>query len=372
MTAPNDGRREVLRSFARDASTHAGLWLDKYLSALRPPDGEKSDAAGKAIRTLLEEAAGTPVPEGYQAALRRRRALLEPLDGGVEGGVTRLFIAEARGRLVIGLGAQAIRETNLALLHTWGVPFIPGSALKGLASAAAHRLGEAATWMKPRKERAQGEDHALLFGDTGHAGCVVFHDAWWSPEPGDAKLPLDLDVMTVHHPDYYRDGETAPADWDEPNPVALLTARGKYLVGLSGPDAWVQRAGEWLAAGLEHLGIGAKTQAGYGRMALVPERTRREIEDAALREKHKARLEALAGLPVQHKGAPTARQHIERLREAVAEGAPAGELYAIARALFARDPKFWKKWAADERRTPEERAFVSESGMLGEPGRTSR
>lgn len=372
MSAVNEGLRERVRLVQPDAGTHAGLWLDKYLPALRLPEADKSEAPGKEIRLLLERAAGTPVPEGYEPTLARRRALLETLDGGVEGGVTRLFTAEARGRLVVGLGAQAIRETNIALLHTWGVPYLPGSALKGLASAAAHGLSEEVTWKKAGEkreqgtQRAQGEDHALLFGDTESAGCVVFHDAWWAPGPGDTTLPLDVDVMTIHHPDYYRDGKSPPADWDEPNPVAFLTARGRYLIALSGPEAWVLRAGEWLALGLVHLGIGAKTQAGYGRMGLASEPTRLEIEAAALRERFRARLQSLADLPAQHKGAGTARQHIQRLREAIVEGAPAPEVYAIARDLYRREPKFWRGWAKEARRTDEERTFLVESGMLQE------
>ena len=369
MTTPrHDGRRRAVEQVERGSGTHAGLWLDKYLTELRLPDGEKGDDPGTAVRRLLEEAAGTAVPEGYPAALERRRAALEMLSGGFADGVTRLFTAQASGRLVLGLGVQSVRETNVALLHTWGVPFLPGSALKGLASAAAHQRAGSATWQKEGEEHEQGEDHALLFGDTKRAGCVVFHDAWWLPEPGEQTLPLDLDVMTVHHPDYYRAGESAPADWDEPNPVAFLTARGKYLAALSGPEAWVKRAGEWLTLGLVHLGIGAKTQAGYGRMALSAVQTRRELEDAARREAHKARLTTLAGIPAQHRGAGTAQLHIQRLREAITAGAPAAEVHAIARALGERDRKFWRGWAADARRTPEEKVFLIESGMLpGDP-----
>ena len=170
--------------------------------------------------------------------------------------------------------------------------------------------------------------------------------------------------MTVHHSDYYRDGKTAPADWDEPNPVAFLTTRGKYLVALSGPEAWVVRAGEWLEAGLAELGLGAKTQAGYGRMKLERMRTQREEEEHARQRAFAGRLATLRGLPAQHKGAPTARQHIQKLRDEIAGGLPAELAYPIARDLFRRDPKFWRQWAADERRTPEEKAFVRESGML--------
>jgi CRISPR-associated protein Cmr6 len=372
MTAKNEGRRDRLKVIGRDGGTHAGLWLDKYLKELRHPDGKKGEDAergnnqGEALRDLLVEAAGTPIPYGYRAALERRRALLGEYRGGVEGGMTRLFTAEARGRLVVGLGTQAIRETNITLLHTWGVPYLPGSALKGVASAAAHRLSGGAPWNKAAGDVPQGEDHALLFGSTEAAGFVVFHDAWWVPEPHDTSLPLDLDVMTVHHRDYYRDGKSAPADWDEPNPVAFLTARGKYLVALTGPKAWVESAGAWLARGLGELGIGAKTQAGYGRMALSAERTRKEIEDEALFEKHRARLRALDDLAKQRTAANTARQHIQKLREALSEGVPAAGVYAAARRLARENPKFWRDWAKELRRTEEEKVFLAESGMLNE------
>jgi len=362
-----NGRRDALATITREASTHAGLWLDKYLSVLSP----ETDEEKRAIRDLLLAACSTSVPEGYFAAFERRKDLLPTLTGGVASGATRVWNAKALGRIVIGLGVQSIRETNVTLLHTWGVPYLPGSALKGLASAAAHRLGGAPSWNKAGKDTPEGADHRALFGDTTQAGWVTFHDAWWVPEVG--NLPLDLDVMTVHHADYYRDGETPPADWDEPNPVGFLTTRGTYHVALSGPERWVLSASEWLKAGLDQLGLGAKTQAGYGRMSLSPVLTTQEIEEAAQREKYKARLATLAGFPAQHKGAGTARQHIQKLREAISEGAPAAEVYAIGRALFEKDRKFWHKWAVEDRRTPEEKEFMIESGMLqGQSGETSR
>ncbi len=364
MPATLEGRRAVLSDLKREGTTHAGLWLDKYLHGLRL-DGERSDKErdpGTWIHELLKDATGTAVPEGYRSAVERRRTLLQTLDGGIEGGETRLFVAEATGRIVIGLGTHALRETNITLLHTWGVPHLPGSALKGLASAAAHTFGEA-TWKKVGEPK---RDHALLFGDTTLAGCVVFHDAWWMPELHDTSLPLDLDVMTVHHPNYYgRGGSEPPADWDEPTPIPFLTARGRYLVALSGSRRWIERASEWLSLGLLELGIGAKTRAGYGRMSLSRMRTQREIEEEIARQQYKHRLVALSNLPVQHKGAPTAKQHIQKLREAIEAGVPRRDIAAIAQTLFQRDPKFWKAWGRDAKRTDEERAFMEATQMVG-------
>lgn len=340
-----DGRRAAVARVGRAASTHAGLWLDKYLRVL----AAESESDKNALRDLLLDAVGTSVPEGYAEAVRRREEALRTLDGGVEGGVTLVWTAESDGRMVIGIGAQSIRETNLALLHTWGVPYIPGSALKGLAAATAHMEGESDAWRKAIGEAPAGGDHRRMFGDQESAGLVVFHDAWWLPEG--SSLPLDLDVIAVHHPEYYGGGKAVPADWDEPTPVAFLTARGKYMVALSGPKAWVERASEWLEFGLAKRGIGAKTHAGYGRMKLVRRRS----------DKEKRRDELMA-LADQHISASTAKQYIQTLRQALEEGLEEA-VVAAARALYERNPRFWSDWLADPRRTPEERAFAKRVGM---------
>jgi CRISPR-associated protein Cmr6 len=348
-----EGRRIALASVAPAPSTHAGLWLDKFLRVLSPETEQDKNA----IRDLLVDACRTAVPEGYARAFERRRQMLQALDGGVEGGITRVWEAEAQGRLIVALGTQALRETNIALLHTWGVPCIPGSALKGLASATAHRHGRAPAWNKAGEAKLeQGADHKVLFGDTTSAGYVVFHDAWWIPE-GATTLPLELDVMTVHHAEYYGGGNAAPADWDEPTPVGFLTAQGTYLVALSGPEEWVMRAGEWLKLGLEREGIGAKTQAGYGRMTLArkPSDQERDLEQ---------RIARLRKLPARHQGAPTAAQHMQALREAWPEPSLRPVVLEVGKALAQADPGFWRKWAVDTRRTGEERAFLEEIQMI--------
>jgi CRISPR-associated protein Cmr6 len=170
--------------------------------------------------------------------------------------------------MVVGLGAESVLETSIALHRTYGVPYIPGSALKGLAAAAAHKRLEDPEWRKVKEDEKIGAFHRILFGDQEGSGYVTFHDALWIPN-GD-KLPLDLDVMTVHHPDYYqgKDNNAPPADWDSPNPVAFVSAHGKYLLALTGFEEWVETAMEILKEALQQDGIGAKTAAGYGRMSV--------------------------------------------------------------------------------------------------------
>ncbi|XXY45288.1 type III-B CRISPR module RAMP protein Cmr6 [Sorangium sp. So ce269] len=370
MTA-TDGRRDDLKKIRRLDVQHAGLLLDKMLVWPDvPEDPAGAEAANKeALRALLE-AAPIRVPEGYPRAFARRQARLEQLTGGIEGGATEVRRATARGRLVVNLGAAAARETNIALLHTWGVPYLPGSALKGLASAAAHGAGVPA-WRKAddREARLQGEDHRSLFGDTSESGCVVFHDAWWVPEGND--LPLDLDTMTVHHRGYYQDGASPPADCDEPNPVAFLTARGTFLIALTGPEEWVEAAFDWLDVGLRHEGIGAKTAAGYGRMVLDKSARQREREERAdaerkQREEEKRRVEArrrrLGELVALCKGKSNARQVFEEIQQLAADEALHDDVRRALRGLYEKGKDCWPDWLKRSA-NPEQRAFAERFEM---------
>lgn len=80
--------------------------------------------------------------------------------------------------------------------------------------------------------------------------------------------------MTVHYPKYYQGEPIAPSGIESPNPVAFLTTRGRFLLAVSGPEAWAEAALDILQEALLEAGLGAKTAAGYGRMDL-PERPRK-------------------------------------------------------------------------------------------------
>lgn len=282
-----ESRRKVLNPLMPQPSTHAGLWLDRFARTLAKKDGGTA-------RDLIEEIRKIRVPDDYPQHYSRWKASLDGLLDGV------LAPAVVLSRMVVGLGAESVLETSIALHRTYGVPVIPGSALKGLASAAAHRLLADEAWRKATKRGVDGsepteagESHLAMFGDTTTAGYVTFHDALWDPE-GATTLPLDLDVMTVHHRDYYGGKNEPPADWDSPVPVSFVTARGKYLVAVSGPTAWRDKAMSMLKIALAEEGIGAKTAAGYGRMSLDYEsQEEHEAREAVARQEREAR-EALA------------------------------------------------------------------------------
>jgi CRISPR-associated protein Cmr6 len=218
-----------------------------------------------------------------------------------EGGIR--FAMIARERMVVGLGAKGALEMGITLHHTTGLPYIPGSALKGLARsyalltlAAQHKvtlddLEDFDMRMisgRIDKDVPEAPIYREIFGQTVNqkydiresaTGSVVFYDAVLYDVPNNvpgARL-FTLDVMTPHFPKYYRSsGGQPPNDADGPNPVTFLTVNAglifAFAVGMRGNSSEVARnqARKWLRAGLQEMGIGAKTAAGYGVFAPPP------------------------------------------------------------------------------------------------------
>lgn len=311
-----DPRR--LRDVRPSASTHAGLWLERYLSyptwrGEGAPAGYDKDRGRSAKQELvdeLESKCGRDIGD-YPIAFQHRR------DGF---GSDRCAVGDAKasGRVLIGIGAKGPAEFGITLDHTWGVPILPGSSLKGIAALGADRYLADPAWRRRADSATARTGGATafdaLFGDPDEQGAVIFHDAWWVPN---AEGSLAADVLTVHHPDYYqRDAE--PSDTDDPVPVPFVTARGSFLVALElveGLDEtkhghWLRAAWEALRLGLKSHGVGAKTNAGYGRIELpdwskTPMGAREEqrrlaleraAEESRLVEEARRRAEALVQL----------------------------------------------------------------------------
>ncbi|WP_299429851.1 type III-B CRISPR module RAMP protein Cmr6 [uncultured Meiothermus sp.] len=257
-------------------ATHAGLGLYKGLSGFDPADKQK----------LLEAIAKTPIGSAYQTAFDRWR---EVLKGAV-------FIeATTTTPLAIGLGNSSPIENGLAIHHTYGTPYLPGSAIKGLLRRAAGKYG------------LNEEQQAVMFGEEpnkerrtqGSAGHLVYWDGWLSP---DCKIPFQKDVITVHHPNYYSTGDKDwPTDFDDPNPVAFLSVKPgtKFVLAISSASEnaapWLYRAGEMLEFALTHLGLGGKTNAGYGYFEVkLPPKPKSETEQGQeLLASYRKRIEGI-------------------------------------------------------------------------------
>jgi len=249
ILARRDIFREEFREPPLQASPHAGLWLDKFLSE------QTEQGAENVYKPHFEAATKIQVSPFYRRFFEGWEQMLKDA-----GAVT--VKAKTLGRLVVGLGADSVLENAITLHRTYGAPVIPGSALKGLAAHYAHNRLDDPAWQK------DDEAHKILFGSTTSAGHVTFFDALYVPGSVRDDRPLVIDVVAVHHPAYYRGENSPPADWDSPNPVPFVSTRGKFLVALVGPDKWVDAAFLILRLALKEAGIGAKTSSGYGRMEL--------------------------------------------------------------------------------------------------------
>lgn len=264
MNLERTTRREVLKSIKATRAQHAGLWLDKYLANQdRKASGDK-DAKDTARHHLMAEATAIAVPEGYEDFFSRWESALAELPDAV----ARRY-ARATGRVIVGLGAESASETAITLHHTFGVPYLPGSAFKGLSAFYARNYLQDEKW-RLNEQGKPGEAYRKLFGDTTQAGCVTYYDAYFVPESTAGNKTLFTDTITVHHPEYYQGKNAAPADWDKPIPIPFISATGIYLVALGGTEPeWVEAGLTILGMALEELGIGAKTSSGYGRMVLA-------------------------------------------------------------------------------------------------------
>jgi CRISPR-associated protein Cmr6 len=229
---------------------HPGLWLDRYLYDQPVSDNDTSSS----LHEHFAKVASLTVAHGYSQFFERWKQQLANTGASAK-------TATVRGRMVTGIGAESVLENSITLHRTWGTPFIPGSALKGLAASYARRRLVDPAWGKT------GEAYLYVFGDMTANGAVTFFDAHYVPESLGAQ-PLVRDVLTVHHRDYYQTGTAAPADWDDPIPIPFLSTTGKYLLALQGPNEWVAVVWRILSRALDEEGIGAKTNAGYGRMEI--------------------------------------------------------------------------------------------------------
>lgn len=285
--ALHDGLRPALLPLARrgpPADCHPGVWLDHFLpqqtfaedrQKLSP--GYNKDHAREHKAALMRQIAALHASPDYQQALNLWR-------DGLAADPARIAFADgqATGRVIIGIGQKGPAECGITLHHTWGVPVLPGSSLKGIAALGADRWLAGPEWRRRNNHAEARKDNPnaydALFGDVEEQGAVIFHDAWFKPEAGKQQQNgIHHDVVTVHHPDYYQErGQDGPSDTDSPIPIPFLSVSGTFVIALELNPAldpaqhghWLEAAWTALQAGLRHHGIGAKTNAGYGRIAL--------------------------------------------------------------------------------------------------------
>jgi CRISPR-associated protein Cmr6 len=227
-----------------------GLLLDKYppqtaIDTSLKRDGKSSWLKGFTLDNHIDTRLVEHVYKRWQHAIAAMQA--------------QCFTATTEWRIVVGLGGETVLETDLTLHHLYGIPLIPGSALKGLTRA--YVTGEVY-----KSKKIEDDDPVVqrLFGTQKDAGSVIFFDAM----PVDGKIKIDLDIMNVHYPKYYGEKQL-PTNNQDPNPVTFLTVTNTTFLFALAPRRSkdtedVTLAIGWLQDALRQYGVGGKTSAGYG------------------------------------------------------------------------------------------------------------
>jgi len=226
-----------------------------------------------------------------KALLQRQGAAAKTFEGN---GDSLILETQSVSPFTSGLGNQHPLENGFAFLNPYGLPYLPGSGVKGVLRQAAHELrGGPEGWTEDAIKALFGGDQ----DDDQQRGALGF----WDVIPQIAGNTLTVEVMTPHQSHYYQKGAT-PHESGQPNPIHFITVPpGSGFVFHVQCDARFLSAelaagGRWrslLEAAFAHafdwLGFGAKTAVGYGAMEVDKEAGRQREQDA-----EKARQDAEA------------------------------------------------------------------------------
>jgi len=251
------------------AKFNTGLWHDKYYQAQGSKkhwdlQEDQNKIKAEWIKKLTQENSekrSIGFKELISFYSRRQAKFVQ-----VIGGKVRCFTTQSR--FVTGLGREHPIENGMTWHHILGVPFMPGSSVKGIVR----------NWAKVW-DGASNSDIVRIFGPRGDSkeeedlkrsvGSVIFFDAL----PINS-LKLSGDVMTPHYSQYYQQKESVPGDWFDPVPIPFLVVEKEqdFIFSLAPRDtmskqsqADFEQSLNWLENALKEIGGGAKVSAGYGR-----------------------------------------------------------------------------------------------------------
>lgn len=258
-------------------------------------DENKTSALHDALKLSVQDQSAMVALATRQAALAR---MLQA------GGALLRLEARSVAPFATGLGNEHPLENGFAFLNPYGLPYLPGSGVKGVLRQAAHELargewGDSKGWseetlftLKIDKKIIPLSPIDVLFGrkgedgDTEHVrGALTF----WDVFPRIKGNSLQVDVMTPHQTHYYQGPRGAtPHESGSPNPINFLTVPSgsdfafhvqcdrpflaRLAPGLAREDQWKPLMEAAFAHAFTWLGFGAKTAVGYGAMESLTSR----------------------------------------------------------------------------------------------------
>lgn len=261
---------------------------------------------------LAAVALNRPSLQKLAEKVRARRAVwLAPLE---QVGLARRLVLTARTDAMVWLVSPGPLELGLALHHVYGFPFLPGSSLKGLA----RRVAQA----------ADAGSASALYGSQGSVGPIAVLDGFPCPD-----WKIQRDVMTPHFRDWYQGKKDhLPDDTENPVPIPFLciAAGSRFEVALlardTGASAMLDAATRHLRQGLDELGLGAKTAAGYGVFGvdvLSPQRQTRApatVLSPTSESPQASQVDQVQAAPMRSPQAEAAERRIRAMRLADVSG----------------------------------------------------
>lgn len=256
-----------------------------------------------------------------------------------------------------GLGNEHPLENGFSFLTPYGLPYLPGSGVKGVIRRAAEELAsgdwdDTQGWMPEAIHFlfGPGEEDFRADSDTpARQGALRF----WDVLPKPPKNSLAVEIMTPHLGDYYQaKNDATPNTSLTPNPIPFLAVPAGssfafHVECLPGriTDAELQKQWKSLveaafAHAAEWLGFGAKTAVGYGRMepdeSAIEERRQREAKAAENDRRKRAAEEQERKL--------SAMTPLDRAMQEVINARPQGQ--SELKALFNEFKQ--KRWQGEE------------------------
>lgn len=209
------------------------------------------------------------------------------------------FPLELQDSLLCGSGLSHLTEVGMSFMNPYGIPYIPGSSIKGILRDAAQMLAYDKT------DSLTYDDVNDLFGIVGGSkedeneasrmGHLQFLDSL--PQ----EFLLDIDILTPHHKSYFQDNGY-PHDEENPIPIPYLVVQkgAKFKLAILHDhrnsskqeiacSKKVQRIVEYA---IEHMGFGAKTSIGYGWMKIDEKKMQADQAKAAEAEVKRRQQEA--------------------------------------------------------------------------------
>ena len=325
MAAAKSPQGRELAEILEEQGMEAAIDHAKRARGRFPGLWEKNDhAAHEAWRKVAQLAHDDQ--QRVNALVERQAAIAAAL-----GDDEALFVIDAQSTapFTTGLGNEHPLENGFAFLWPYGLPYLPGSGVKGVLRQAARELAgvsKAAQW----DVRSDWTEAAILalFGSEDSKEARRGALSFWDVIPRIAGDHLSIEVMTGHQSHYYMKGQT-PHESGQPIPVYFLTVPPKsgftfhvlcdrpflrdFAPELAENDRWKALLRQAFEHAFEWLGFGAKTAVGYGAM---------ETDEAAARQREEqAKQAALEKLSPE-------QQQIETLRKVFDEEVKKGSLSA--------------------------------------------